>query len=155
MFNSTDLPLFEKVKNRIECINRVHEYINKTAPLLAADFKENGYTTKAGSTELYKKDYERLTALTQKDKGKLHVWLKVSPYSGLQLCVKDNYQVSQSSVNYYEKACFIEREGGIELMPLYSVNDMAGEDLKAARMLEEAQALESKARAIHYITRGR
>ncbi len=152
------------IKNRIERINKVHEYINHAAPILRADIKARGYQVKSTEPELFKKDKDRLDGIIADIpyylRSGLHVWFSYSKYSGVQLRVKDNYNQSELhgggfGCAYYDRTIYLEGENEFQPLEIYDVEEQREAHKQARQMLEEAREPESKARSILYITEGR
>jgi len=147
------------IKNRIEAINKINALANKIVPLIREDIEKNGFKLKTGVNEFFTKDKERIQAIYKPllpEKG-VQAWIDISKYANparLTLELKASYWTSDETVNYYT-GYFPLNLHPFETQPIYDVQEMIEKDKEAAQMTEKARELESAARAIQYITRGR
>ena len=151
---------FSTVTNRIQCINKVHDYINKHVPKLREDIERNGVQYKKDNS-LFAKDKARLDALLPDCEG-VQAYFITSQYvnDSVQLRVRSTYANSEPDANgthtcaYYDRTIYLTRQN-FEPLEIYDINSMEQEHKRARQMLEDAREMESEARSILYLTEGR
>lgn len=136
----------ELLESKVNCINKVHSYINKTVPLLIEELKK-GYKTTVNN-ELFKKDKERINKIINAndhfraclDMSSCSIWLKVD----------NTYKTSQYSCNYYKKNIYLfnrveDREGAtFEPLKMVSVEMLEHAEIELKKAKEEKEKIESK-----------
>jgi len=157
-----------KLENRINAMNQVHEYINKVAPVLREYVAKNGYTYKAGTNELFKKDKTALEAFLKDAPEGIQTWFNCSLYSGVSLQVKTCYAESGDLTKqgywgaaYYERSAYLGKPDGTQDVPSFEafpIYDLAEWQEKAALiepLRDKIREMESELRAITYVTEGK
>lgn len=151
---------FDRLKNRIDAINKVHAYINEHAPYFIDHIKKNGYKMKSGTNELFKKDRESLEALMG-DKNGLQVWVYSSCYNQLAIYVKTSYAEFAPDSNgcsvtsYYEQSLYLSGEREFSNLPIYNLKEWRSKAELIEPLREEISKLEDQLRTITYIVNGR
>lgn len=120
------------LKNRAECMNKVHSYCNKVVPELIEELNK-GFRLLSNDYRFFKKDEERFSSILGKYPH-FRAYIKASEYS-LWLKVDDHYQVSECSCNYYGRDIY-----------LYNMSESKCEEWKPLQMATEKELLEAKKR---------
>lgn len=139
------------LKNRVDCMNRVHNYINIIAPLLQKELNK-GFKVKNNNCEFFEKDKERFNIIIESTPI-FRVFVKITKYD-ITLQVDDNYISTLPDKNgvsictYYKQYVYLfDRQNNkmYDFQPLKTIS--ADDILQTEKKLEE---LENQKREIGY-----
>lgn len=140
-----------RLKNRAECINKVHTYLNETAKEiqeeLAKGFRINN------DFRLYKKDKERIDAIIDK-RPHFRAILKTNEYS-IALWVDDNYQNTPNYPSggygccYYGKTVYLwdnnsNKPYELKALPLTSCKELENAEIELREVEDKISSLRSR-----------
>lgn len=139
------------LKNRVECVNRVHNYINVVVPLLQEELKK-GFKIKNNNCAFFAKDEDRFNKIL-KSIPIFRAYIKITKYD-VSLFVDDNYMSSLPDKNgvsgwtYYQKYVYLfdcQNNKPYDFQPLKLITE--DEILQSEKKLE---ALENQKRDIEH-----
>lgn len=162
---------FDKLKNRIEALNKLNAFINDKAPQLIAHNEKHAYKVKASSisrfnVELFKRDREALEAILGERPKDFTMWFEAWDTGTLWLNVKTHYTQSAPDSNGVTVAAYISDQVCIgthngkekrpfEPRPIYDLDEWRKEHARLEQLREQRDAIASEIRRIEYVTEGR
>jgi len=96
----------QKLKNRIEAINKLRKFQSETVPKLVEFFAKGNFKIKANGVNLFDKDKKVVQEILKTDVRGIRVYLDVNQYS-----ITANYDVyyknSEFGCNYYKNTIYL------------------------------------------------
>ncbi len=146
------------LKNRAECMNKVHSYINEIAPKVKTEL-DKGYKLTV-DFQLFKKDKERIQAIID-SVPHFRAFLRVNEFS-ITLEVDDTYYVQRyhdgtlGIVDYYKKTAYLvdvmnSKDYDLELLPTITEEELIQAKKDEERLEEEIRGLKDELYKAKYI----